>query len=342
MQIYSDISNLSDFQVTRPTVLTIGNFDGIHRGHQVLLDELQRVAAQLEAASGILIFDPHPLAVLRPTQPHLLLTTPRERLHLTEALGIDLGIVQPFTHEVMALEAAVFMEMLVMRLNLRALVVGPDFALGRNRSGNLEVLAALGKTLGYSLHVIEPVALENYSVRSRAIRTLLSDGDVAAAATLLGRPYHATGLVIHGDQRGRQIGIPTANLQIPENKLWPADGVYATRTYLHPRDLSQQESHDPTGESSVFNSVTNLGVRPTVGGTEHRFETHLLDFPHPGGDDNLYGQTVTVEFVARLRGEQRFNGLSELVTQIHIDIAQARVLLPAPLPQPHAFFLQTP
>jgi riboflavin kinase/FMN adenylyltransferase len=346
MQIYSDISTLSDSQITRPTVLTIGNFDGIHRGHQVLLDELQRVAAQLDAASGMLIFDPHPLTVLRPTQPHLLLTIPHERLHLAAALGIDIGIIQPFTHELMALEPATFMEMLVMRLKLRALVVGPDFALGRNRSGNLEVLAALGKKLGYSLHVIEPVALENHSVRSSAIRTLLSDGDVATAAALLGRAYHATGLVIHGDQRGRQIGIPTANLQIPENKLWPADGVYATRTYLHDVGNNYDAGNNKVDSSplfnSVFNSVTNLGMRPTVGGTEHRFETHLLDFPHPGGDDNLYGQTVTVEFVARLRGEKRFNGLTELVTQIHADIAQARELLPVPLPQAHAFFLKTP
>lgn len=337
MQIYSDLSKV---QLTQPTALTIGNFDGIHRGHQVLLNELQQIARQFDLSSAILTFDPHPVAVLRPAQPHLLLTTPRERLHLGAMLGIDLGIIQPFTREVAALEPAEFMGDLVKRLNLRALVVGPDFALGRNRSGNLDVLRALGETLGYTVHVIEPVAWGDHPVRSSAIRNLISEGNVEAAADLLGRPYHATGLVVQGDQRGRQIGIPTANLKIPENKLWPADGVYATRTYIHDRAVAHATNNATAGAPDLFNSVTNLGIRPTVGGTEHRFETHLLDFPEPGGDDNLYGHYVTVEFMARLRGEQRFSGLDELVAQIHSDIAQARALLPAPVPLADPFFLQ--
>ena len=329
MQIISD---LSTYQLHRPTALTIGNFDGIHRGHQALLQTMHQFAAHNELDSAILTFEPHPLAVLRPDQPLQLLTTPRERLHLAAQLDIDLGIIYPFSHAVAALEPAEFMGELVRALQVRALVVGPDFALGRNRSGNLDVLAELGQTLGYTIEVIEPVDWETRPVRSSAIRTLLTQGDVAAAAELLGRPYHATGLVVHGDQRGRQIGIPTANLQIPDDKLWPADGVYATRTYVHDR-----------AGVSLFNSATNLGMRPTVGGTEHRFETHLLDFPEPGASDNLYGQTVTVEFVARLRGEQKFNGFAELVAQIHADIAQARALLPTPVPttinQPQPFFL---
>jgi riboflavin kinase/FMN adenylyltransferase len=328
MQIYSDLSHL---QLLDPTALTIGNFDGIHRGHQALLRELQQIAAQSAMKSALLTFDPHPLAVLRPSQPLQLLTTPLERLHLTAALGIDLGIIQPFTLEIAAQEPAEFMGNLVKRLNVRALVAGPDFALGRNRSGNLDVLTALGATLGYTVHVIEPVAWDDQPVRSSAIRSLLGQGDVIAAEALLGRPYHATGVVVQGDQRGRQIGIPTANLQIPADKLWPADGVYATRTYLHDR---------PSDAPRLINSVTNLGVRPTVGSTEHRFETHLLDFPEPSGDDNLYGQTVTVEFVARLRGEQRFNNFTELVAQIHADIAQARLLLPAPLALIQPFYVQ--
>lgn len=326
MQIITDLSTL---QQAHPTAVTIGNFDGIHRGHQVLLRRLHDVAVQKGLMSAILTFDPHPLAVLRPDQPLQLLTTPRERLHLAAPLGIDLGIIHPFSRAVAAQEPAEFMGELVRRLNLRALVVGPDFALGRNRSGNLDVLAELGKTLGYTVEVIEPVSWEDQPVRSSEIRKFLAAGDVAAAAKLLGRPYHVTGLVIHGDKRGRQIGIPTANLQIPEDKLWPADGVYATRTYIH----------DRIGVN-LFNSATNLGVRPTVGGTEHRFETHLLDFPEEGGSDDLYGQTVTVEFVERLRGEKKFSGFPELVAQIHADIAQARALLPAPAPVPQPFFLE--
>ena len=317
----------TNLHLDRPTALTIGNFDGIHRGHQALLRVVQQHAAHAGMNSAILTFDPHPLAVLRPQQPLQLLTTPRERLHLAAALGINLGIILPFTHALAALEPAGFMGELVQALKVQALIVGPDFALGRNRSGNLDVLTELGKTLGYTVHVIEPVAWEEQPVRSSAIRTLLTQGDVTGAANLLGRPYHATGLVVHGDQRGRQIGIPTANVRIPDDKLWPADGVYATRTYVH----------DRTGVK-LFNSATNLGMRPTVGGTEHRFETHLLDFPEPGASDDLYGQTVTVEFVARLRGEQKFNGFAEVVAQIHADIAQARALLTATVPQPEPFY----
>ncbi len=325
MQIYRDLHATYS---ARPTVLTIGNFDGIHRGHQALLADLRRIAAERNATSGLLTFDPHPLVVLRPHHPLFLLTTPTERLHLAAQQGIELGVIQPFTPTFAAQEPADFMADLRNRLNLVTLVVGPDFALGRNRSGNLDVLTELGEQLGYSIHVIAPIEDRAHPVRSSAIRSLLAQGDVTAAATLLGRPYHATGLVIHGDQRGRQIGIPTANLRLPGDKLWPADGVYATRTTIH----NWPAPH-------VFNSVTNLGMRPTVGGTEHRFETHLLNFPQAGGSDNLYSQEVTVEFMARLRGEQRFNGLDALVAQIHADIAQARTLLPSPQATLQPFFL---
>jgi riboflavin kinase/FMN adenylyltransferase len=325
MQIYN---NLSAAFSTRPTVLTIGNFDGIHRGHQALLADLLHIARAHQAVGGMITFDPHPLVVLRPQQPLFLLTTPAERLHIAAQHGLELGIIQPFTPSFAAQEPADFMAALQQRLNLAVLVVGPDFALGRNRSGNLDVLTELGHTLGYRIHVIDPYEGRVHPVRSSTIRSLLSQGDVAAAADLLGRPYHATGLVVQGDQRGRQIGIPTANVRLPADKLWPADGVYATRTTLHGWPAPQ-----------VYNSVTNLGIRPTVGGTEHRFETHLLDFPQAGGSDNLYGHEVTVEFVARLRGEQRFHGLDALVAQIHADIAQARALLPHPHLAAQPFFL---
>jgi riboflavin kinase/FMN adenylyltransferase len=327
MQIYTDLSTL---QLSRPTALTIGNFDGIHRGHQALLRELHQFAAEHDMASAILTFDPHPLAVLRPNQPLQLLTTPLERLHLAAPLGIDLGILHPFTPAIAAQEPAEFMGNLVRMLNVQALVVGPDFALGRNRSGNLDVLTALGKELGYTIEVIEPVDWEDQPVRSSAIRSLLAQGDVATAANLLGRTYTATGPVVHGDKIGRQIGIPTANLQIPTDKLWPADGIYATRSYIHGRS-----------GVNLFNSATSLGVRPTVGGIEHRFETHVLDFPEPGGSDDLYGQLVTVEFVAYLRGEVKFDGLDALVTQIHADIAQTRAILPTPTAASQPFFIES-
>jgi riboflavin kinase/FMN adenylyltransferase len=335
MQIITDVRTV---RLRRPTALTIGNFDGIHRGHQALLREVRRAAATLDGGSpvttALLTFDPHPLTVLRPDIVHRVLTSPLERLHLAGALGIDLGIVQPFTPATAALDPAAFMGWMKTHLDLTALVVGPDFALGRNRSGNLDVLAALGDELGYRLLVIEPVEFQDKSVRSSNIRRLLVEGHVAQAAELLGRPYHVTGTVMRGDQRGRTIGVPTANLQPAPDKLWPADGVYATRTWVH-----------AGGAPRVYNSVTNLGVRPTVDGAHHRFETHLLDFPPAAveelllPDGELYGQTLTVEFVQWLRSEKRFAGLHELVAQIQTDIATTGDLLEPPSAEPAPFFV---
>ena len=168
MQIYTDLSTPNP---SRPTALTIGNFDGIHRGHQALLMALQQFAAANGMNSAILTFDPHPLAVLRPNQPLHLLTTPLERLHLAAPLGIDIGIIHPFNHAVASQEPAEFMGNLARALHVAALVVGPDFALGRNRSGNLDVLADLGRTFGYTIEIMEPVDWENRPVRSSAIRS---------------------------------------------------------------------------------------------------------------------------------------------------------------------------
>lgn len=316
MQIIRDLRSA---HLAGPAVFSVGNFDGIHRGHQALLAELRRVADREcgpHARTGILTFDPHPVVVLRPGASVKLLTTPMERAILAGQYGVDIAVIQPFTPEIAALEPRTFMALAVEHLGLAALVAGPDFALGRQRSGNLEVLSELGDEMGYRVVVLEPVDWQGKAVRSNAIRQLIEEGQVAEAADLLGRAYHVSGVVVEGDHRGRQIGVPTANLQPPADKLWPADGVYATRTTIQ---------DDPEGR--VYPSVTNLGTRPTVGGVDHRFETHLLDFPLPGASDDLYGRSLTVEFVQRLRGEQRFAGLPELVAQIHADIAAAREIL---------------
>jgi riboflavin kinase/FMN adenylyltransferase len=324
MQIISDIRTA---HLSTPTVLTIGNFDGIHLGHQALLREMGAAAGRIAVndkrpLTAFLTFDPHPLAVLRPHVAVKLLTTPRERLAIAARTGIDVGIIQPFTPEVAALEPGEFMTLLKRHLKLAALVVGPDFALGRNRAGNLDVLRSLGDQLNYQVVTIEPVHLAEQAVRSSAIRQLLEEGDVSSAAAMLGRYYHVTGEVQEGDRRGRQIGVPTANLDTAPDKLWPANGVYATFTWL-----GGDAGHTP------YLSATNIGVRPTVDGLHRRIETHLLDFPPnnggAGSDGDLYGETLTVEFVARLRGEQRFAGLDALVAQIRADIAATRTLLSA-------------
>ena len=311
-------------QLAGPTVMTIGNFDGIHRGHQALLQRMLQVAAELATTQMrpvntlLLTFDPHPVQVLRPDVPHMLLTTPMERLELAAMLGVTHGVIHPFKLETAQISPQHFMEMLKQHLGLSVLVVGPDFALGRNRSGDLPTLRAIGETLDFRIEVIEPIALDAETVRSSRVRTLLSEGEVAGVASLLGRPYRVTGVVEHGDQRGRQVGIPTANVRAAPEKMLPADGVYATRTLVASFD-----------RCDVLPSVTNVGVRPTVDGMHRRIETHILDFPPPDHVDDLYGRVLAVDFLQRLRGEMRFANFDALVNQIHADIAQARVLFGA-------------
>lgn len=305
-----------------PTFLTIGNFDGIHLGHQALLRCLQTEAAAHSppAKAALLTFDPHPLAVLRPHVPLQLLTTPEERLQLLAPFGLDLGIIQPFDQEFARLTPEQFMRILVERLGLVRLVVGPDFALGRARAGTVAVLQALGTQLGYDVSVVELVAGTSGEVRSHQIRQLLRAGNVRAASQMLGRPYRVMGIVEEGERRGRTIGVPTANIRPLPQRLLPADGVYATWAYL--QDDKQDEN---AGLARA--SVTNIGTRPTVDGRQHRVETHLLDFPGPGEPGQLYGQQVAVSFVSRLRAEQRFESLAELLAQIRRDILATRRVL---------------
>jgi len=310
--------DLRSLRFSGPTFLTIGNFDGVHLGHQALVRVLQEEAAAYTPAARIalLTFDPHPLAVLQPHLPLRLLTSPQERLRLLEPLGLDLGVIQPFDIDFASLTPHQFMAVLVEHLELARLVTGPDFALGRGRSGNIDVLRALGSELGYDVSVIEPYAGDGGEIRSHQIRQCLLSGAVTDARQMLGRPYSIAGTVEEGARRGRIIGVPTANLRPDSQRLIPADGVYATWAFL---------PHSCTDQPRA--SVTNVGVRPTVDGRQRRIETHLLDFPVAGESGDLYGQKMTVSFVARLRDEQRFDGLDALVAQIRRDISIARSLL---------------
>ncbi|MCY3901064.1 MAG: bifunctional riboflavin kinase/FAD synthetase [Caldilineaceae bacterium] len=308
-------SDLRSLRFPGPTFLTIGNFDGVHLGHQSLLRTLQTEAEchAPAARTALLTFDPHPMAVLRPDLTLCLLTTPQERLRLIEPFGLDLGIIQPFDMDFASLTSEQFMTLLVERLGLARLFVGPDFALGRGRSGNVDLLRELGTRLGYELSVIEPFAYDNGEVHSHLIRQSLLAGAVQDAAHMLGRPYQIAGIVEEGERRGRQIGVPTANIRLIPHKLVPADGVYVTWAYL-------PDNCSPNPRASV----TNIGVRPTVDGRRRRIETHLLDYPAAGESDSLYEKELTISFVSRLRDEQRFDSLEELVAQIQMDISVAR------------------
>jgi riboflavin kinase / FMN adenylyltransferase len=293
--------------------VTIGSFDGVHRGHQQIIRKLVSEAHSSGAPAVVVTFFPHPAVVLRGLQGPFFLTTPDERAALLEKLGIDYVVTLPFDKQMAMQTAEEFMTAIKTHLGLKKLVVGYNFALGRGRQGDISTLTALGEKMGYSVEVMSPVEIDGEVISSSRIRALLNQGDVSSAADLLGRPYKVAGEVTHGDGRGHGLGIPTANLSVWPERLVPAVGVYATwASYRGKR----------------YASVTNIGIRPTFENDPvlPRIETHLLDF-----DRDLYGQPLELEFVQHLRREQRFPSIQILLDQIHQDILQAReVLIDAP------------
>ncbi len=293
--------------------VTIGSFDGVHTGHQALLRRLVAGARSQGVPAVVLTFHPHPAVVLRQRPETFYLTTPQQRATLLAALGVDMVITYPFTPQVASLGAEDFLNLLKRHLGLRHLCVGPNFAMGRNREGDLPTLKRLGEKMGFTLHVIPPVRRLGEVVSSSRIRALLAAGEVKSARALLGRPYAVSGEVIRGDGRGHLIGIPTANLQTPPEQLLPAEGVYACLARWQGRTLR---------------AVTNVGVRPTFhspNSAKPLAETHLLDF-----EGDLYGHSLELLFIRRLRNEQRFNDAAALVSQIRRDIREARRTLRLP------------
>lgn len=291
----------------QPVVLTMGKFDGMHGGHRLLIRTAVERAHQLGLHSAVLTWDPSPDAVVHPERQIALLTSPNERRALIEALDVTYLLLLPFTRETMATPADVYMRQLHAALPLRELWVGEGFSMGRKREGNIPRLEEIGRELGYTVGTVSAKLVDHVRVSSTRVRDLLREGRVAEIVPLLERPFAVEGPVIHGDARGRTIGFPTANVAVPSDHALPADGVYACYVYLG------DERHA---------AVTNIGVRPTFAGLQRRVETHLLDF-----DRDLYGQVVRLSFIERLRGEQKFNGIDELVAQIGRDVAQSRTLL---------------
>ncbi|SNB70323.1 riboflavin kinase / FMN adenylyltransferase [Thermoflexus hugenholtzii JAD2] len=308
MRFVQDLEEVEPF----PSVVTVGAFDGVHLGHQALIAQVVAMARATGGRAVVVTFFPHPAVVLRGETPFYL-TSPEEKRRYIARLGVDLLVQLPFTPETARIRAAAFVEQLV-RIGMRALWAGPDFALGYRREGTLPVLEALGRQHGYTVHVAMEFRLGGRPVRSSRIREALRQGDVRAAAACLGRPFAVSGEVIAGAGRGQRLGFPTANLAIwPEHAL-PADGVYACWADL------------PEGIRRM--AVVNIGVRPTFDQSQERIvEAHLLDWH---GD--LYGQRVTLHFIERLREERRFPSVADLVAQIHRDVERARALLEAMAP----------
>jgi riboflavin kinase/FMN adenylyltransferase len=295
----------------RAPAVTIGNFDGVHRGHRALVGE---TLARARAAGGeavALTFDPHPARVLAPARVPAALTTLEQKAELLAELGLDVLAALPFTPEVAALSPEGFAgAVLAGALGAREVIVGEEFRFGRGRSGDAATLARLGGALGFSVGAVPPVMDGGRPVSSSRVREALAEGDVAHAAALLARPHFVDGMVVEGDRRGRTIGVPTANLDT-DGAFLPARGVYAGRCRL------------PGGEVRL--AVVNVGERPTFGGGAVTIEAHLLDY---SGD--LYGKRLRLSFAARLRAEQRFGSAEELVAQIRRDVDRARALVAAP------------
>ncbi|GHG08375.1 riboflavin biosynthesis protein [Deinococcus piscis] len=281
------------------TVVAIGSFDGVHLGHQALLAQLKAKAREYRVPSVVYTFDPPTKVLMKGVE---YLSTLPEKLELLTLYGIDETVAVPFTPEFAARDKAAFLDDLRL-LRPRAVVVGEDFYFGKARAGGVDDLRDVTRDV-----MVVPIhGVSGEDIKSTRVREYLREGDVAGAARLLGRPYAAQGVVVQGDQLGRTIGYPTANLRVPEGKALPL-GVFAVRVT------------DDRGRA--WGGMANIGTRPTVGGEERRFEVNLFDF---SGD--LYGQELQVQFVARLRGEQRFSGLDELKAQLAKDAEDARAAL---------------
>ncbi len=289
----------------RPTALTIGGFDGVHRGHQALIGGMVKAARARGLEPLVLTFDPLPKQFFRRGEP-LLLSDLDERLERIAALGVTGAIVLHFDAKLAAMPASSFVAHLVHGLRMRLLWAGPDFAVGHGREGDLTFLRKAGTALGFELHVAPPYRWRGLVVRSTAIRQALRRADLDLANDLLGRPYRLGGRVVRGLQRGRTLGFPTANLAPPPERLIPGHGLYLCRAWV--------------GKSS-YPALTNIGTRPTFNHSDITIEAHLLDF-----EGDLYGQLLHLDFLHYLRAEQRFPSAEALIAQIHEDVERARHL----------------
>ncbi|MGM1064933.1 bifunctional riboflavin kinase/FAD synthetase [Saccharothrix sp. Mg75] len=292
-------------------VVTIGVFDGVHRGHQALIGRAVDLATAKGVPSVVMTFDPHPAEVVRPGSHPAQLTSLHRRAELVEGLGADVFCVIPFTPEVSRMPADEFAhEILVERLHATAVVVGENFTFGFKAAGNVDLLGTLGKRFGFVTEGADLVTDDGVTYSSTYIRACIDAGDVAAAAHALGRPHRLEGIVVRGDGRGKELGFPTANLSTTRFAAVPADGVYACWFVR--------------GDGERLRAAVSVGTNPTFSGRERRVEAYVLDV-----DEDFYGQRVALDFVERLRGMEKFDAVDALLEQMHRDVAVARDVLVA-------------
>ncbi len=305
MKVISSLENIKE--PFAYAVITVGNFDGVHIGHQGLLKEVKKRADKMSGTSIVLTFEPHPLKVLK--EKKIPLITPFERkIELIEKLGIDVVICLPFTREFSKVSAREFVEeILLKKIGMREIVVGYDYTFGHKREGNIDLLKKLGDELGFKVCILGPILVDNMIVSSTRIRNLIMEGELEKVKTLLNRYYQVSGEVIAGhDRGGRLLGFPTANLKLV-NEVFPKNGVYVVEVIYN---------------NKVYGGVTNIGFKPTFGNDALSVETHILDF-----DQNIYGKKIKLNFIKRLRNEKRFSSIEALAAQIKRDIEEARKIL---------------
>ncbi|QWV95047.1 bifunctional riboflavin kinase/FAD synthetase [Geomonas oryzisoli] len=305
MVIFRSVSEIKG-KLRRP-VVTIGNFDGVHLGHREIFRRVREIAREIDGVSVVITFVPHPLKVVAAHREVRLITTSQEKDALIEGSGIDYLLEIPFDQAFASIPAAEFVQrVLVDAIGLERLVIGYDYAFGRGREGDVGLLRELGTRFGYSVEELQPISDGATVYSSTAVRRLVSAGDVSAASLLLGRHFSVTGKVVHGHERGRGLGFPTANIET-EKDLIPSVGVYAVKVCLGER---------------LLDGACNIGPNPTFGNDRLSIEVFLLDF-----DGDLYGREITLFFIERLRGEKRFAGLDELKAAIASDVERCREIL---------------
>lgn len=297
----------------RPTAVTVGTFDGVHVGHRKLLAAtVERAGSVKGGAPAAIVFRQQPRALLMPDRPVTYLSPLEVRLAMIKAAGIDVVVPVDFDDALRSLSPRDFLHALSARIGMKHLILGPGAVIGRDRTGTPDVLRSLGVDLGFEVHTVQPAIHEGKTVSSSAIRTALSEGHLEDACAMLGRRYLLTGTVETGDRRGRELGYPTANLAVDPRMAVPGDGIYATWAIVDPGNTAAKRHA----------SATSIGVRPTFGGGRRTVETHLLDF-----EGDLYGRSLGVEFVERLRPELKFESADALVRQMSADVAQVRAVL---------------
>jgi len=303
------VESLEQVQGNHPTVVTVGMFDGIHRGHEYLIQQLVEQAHTHDQQVAVISFFPHPDVVLQNITGRYYLTSIDQKTALLQSMGVDILVLHPFDAQVRQMRAALFVDRLLDHLNMQALWATENFALGYEREGNIDFLRQQGQEKNFTVRTVDLVTPSDppEKISSTRIRNALAEGDLVSVETWLGRPYAVRGEVVHGDHRGRTIGFPTANVQSWAQQLIPANGVYACHV---------------THQDTEYIAAVNVGQRPTFDGDGITVEAHLLDF-----DGDLYGETLTVTFLHRLRGEQKFDGIDALIAQIRADAERTRDLL---------------